>query len=60
VGGVDRRLARLSGEMLLETRTTRHERPTVAWCVLHIVEHFAMHTGQILSMAKALTAPAGE
>ncbi|TMQ63203.1 MAG: DinB family protein [Candidatus Eisenbacteria bacterium] len=27
---------------------------TVLWCVYHIIEHFAMHTGQILSMTKAL------
>ena len=54
VSEVDRRLAGLSSERLLETRATHGEKPTVLWCVYHIVEHFAMHTGQIQSMAKAL------
>jgi len=51
---VDRKLAEIPGENLLEMRTTREEKLTVLWCVYHIVEHFAMHTGQILSMTKAL------
>jgi uncharacterized damage-inducible protein DinB len=50
---VDRHLAGLSGEALLKVRTARDEKVTVLWCVYHIVEHFAMHTGQILSMTKA-------
>lgn len=54
VDEVDRRLGKLSGETLLETRTAREETITVLWCVYHLVEHFAMHTGQILSMTKAL------
>ena len=54
MGEVDRQLAGLSGEALLEVRTARNEKVTVLWCVYHIVEHFAMHTGQILSMTKAL------
>lgn len=54
VGEVDRRLEALPAEKLLETRATHGEEPTVLWCVYHIVEHFAMHTGQILSMTKAL------
>lgn len=54
VAEADRRLAGLSGSQLLETRATKEERPTVLWCVYHIVEHFAMHTGQIASMTKAL------
>jgi len=54
VSEVDDRLARLSGEKLLEVRATREEQLTVLWCVYHIVEHFSMHTGQILSMTKAL------
>jgi uncharacterized damage-inducible protein DinB len=51
---VDRQLASLPDESLLETRSTRDESLTVLWCVYHIVEHFSMHTGQILSMAKSL------
>ena len=60
---VDRQLAGLSGEILLEVRTRGDEQMTVLWCVYHIVEHFGMHTGQILSMTKALVgelAPAAE
>jgi uncharacterized damage-inducible protein DinB len=51
---VDRRLAGLSSGDLLQTRVGHDEQLTVLWCVYHIVEHFAMHTGQILSMTKAL------
>ena len=51
---VDRVLAALPGESLLETRTRHDEQLTVLWCVYHMVEHFAMHTGQINSMTKAL------
>ena len=54
VGEADRRLKELGGEQLLETRAARDEEFTVLWCVYHMVEHFAMHTGQIASMAKAL------
>jgi len=52
VGEVDRQLAGLSGEALLEVRAARDEKLTVLWCIYHIVEHFSMHTGQILSMTK--------
>jgi len=52
VSEVDRQLAGLSGEALLEVRTARDDKVTVLWCVYHLVEHFAMHTGQILSMTK--------
>jgi uncharacterized damage-inducible protein DinB len=51
---VDRRLAELPGETLLETRSAHEQQATVLWCIYHIVEHFSMHTGQILSMTKAL------
>jgi uncharacterized damage-inducible protein DinB len=54
VAEVDRRLAALSTETLLEKRISHDEEPTVLWCVYHIVEHFSMHTGQILTMTKAL------
>jgi uncharacterized damage-inducible protein DinB len=63
VAEVDQQLASLPDECLLEIRTTRDERFTVLWCVYHIVEHFSMHTGQILSMTKSLAgelaSPAG-
>ena len=54
VSDADRRLAELAGEKLLETRNVNGRQLTVLWCVYHIIEHFAMHTGQILSMTKAL------
>lgn len=53
MGEVDGVLAGLSGGQLLESRTARDETATVLWCIYHIVEHFSMHSGQILSMAKA-------
>ena len=52
VNEVDQKLASLPDESLLEIRTTRDERFTVLWCVFHIVEHFSMHTGQIMLLAK--------
>ena len=51
---VDRQLEAIPDGALLEMRTARGEEQSVLWCVYHIVEHFAMHTGQILSMTKAL------
>ena len=51
---VDQLLSQMSATVLLDERTARNERCTVLWCVYHIVEHFSMHTGQILSMTKAL------
>lgn len=51
---VDRLLAELPAVVLLDERKAREERATVLWCVYHIVEHFSMHTGQIISMTKAL------
>ena len=54
VADVEQRLAELSAETLLQKRVSRDEEVMVLWCVYHIVEHFSMHTGQILSMAKAL------
>jgi len=54
VNEVDLQLAGLTGEKLLEMRNVHDEQHTVLWCVYHIVEHFAYHTGQILSMGKAM------
>jgi uncharacterized damage-inducible protein DinB len=45
-------LARLDVAVLLETRQARDEEVTVSWAVYHAVEHFAMHTGQIIMLAK--------
>lgn len=54
VAEADARLASLTGERLLEMRTSGKEQATVLWCAYHIVEHFSLHTGQIQSMTKAL------
>ena len=51
---VDEVLATLPEAALLETRTNRDEEVPVLWSVYHLVEHFGMHTGQILTMAKAM------
>ena len=48
----DEVLARLDVEVLLERRQARGEEVTVMWAVYHAVEHFAMHTGQIIMLAK--------
>lgn len=48
----DEVLARIDSEVLLERRQTPWEDVTVLWAVYHAVEHFAMHTGQIIMLAK--------
>ena len=48
----DRVLARLDVEVLLERRHARGEEVTVLVAVYHAVEHFSMHTGQIIMLAK--------
>src|SRR5436309_15507437 len=45
-------LARLDVDALLEQRQARDEQVTVLWAVYHAVEHFSMHTGQIIMLAK--------
>src|SRR2546423_1097991 len=48
----DEVLARLDPGILLERRKSQWEEVTVLWAVYHAVEHFAMHTGQIIMLAK--------
>ena len=48
----DEVLARLDPEVLLERRQTPWEEVTVLWAVYHAIEHFAMHAGQIIMLAK--------
>ena len=45
-------LAGLDPAALLERRQSPWEEVTVLWAVLHAVEHFAMHTGQIILLTK--------
>jgi uncharacterized damage-inducible protein DinB len=48
----DEVLARLDAEALLEQRQARGQEVTVLLAVYHAVEHFSMHTGQIIMLAK--------
>jgi uncharacterized damage-inducible protein DinB len=45
-------LARLDAGALLERRRARGEEVTVLLAIYHAVEHFSMHTGQIIMLAK--------
>jgi uncharacterized damage-inducible protein DinB len=53
---VDEVLAVLDEATLLERRPSSKGEVTVLWAVLHGVEHFAMHTGQIIMLTKLRTA----
>jgi uncharacterized damage-inducible protein DinB len=48
----DEVLAWLNDGALLEPRQARGEEVTVLSAIYHAVEHFAMHTGQIIMLAK--------
>lgn len=48
----DNVLARLDVDVLLEQRQARGEEVTVLLAVYHAVEHFSMHTGQIIMLSK--------
>src|SRR6266513_1775446 len=52
----DEVLARLDVEVLLERRQARGEEVTPLLAVYHAVEHFSMHTGQIIMLAKMRSA----
>jgi uncharacterized damage-inducible protein DinB len=51
---VDEVLAALPDAALLEPRRIQGRDVTVLHAVYHVVEHFAMHTGQIILLAKSL------
>jgi uncharacterized damage-inducible protein DinB len=55
---VDEVLGVLDESALLERRPTSKGEVTVLWAVLHAVEHFAMHTGQIMLLTKMHTGAA--
>ena len=55
---VDEVLATLSEGTLLARRPSMQGEVTVLWAVLHAVEHFAMHTGQIITLTKLRTGSA--
>ena len=52
VGEVDAVLGELEPEQLRETRVIQGRSTTVMDAIYHVVEHFAMHTGQIVLMTK--------
>lgn len=52
---VDRVLSTLGPEHLLEPRLIQGYDTTVLGAIYHVVEHFAMHTGQIILLTKART-----
>ena len=52
----DEVLARFDTGKLLEHRQTPREEVTVLWAIYHAVEHFSMHTGQIIMLAKMRSA----
>ncbi len=52
---VDRTLVQYDPDCLLELRTIQGSDVSVLEAILHVVEHFSMHTGQILMLTKMLT-----
>ena len=52
---VDEVLGLLDDSTMLERRPSSKGEVTVLWAVLHAVEHFAMHTGQIILITKLRT-----
>src|SRR5256885_7223259 len=56
ISDVDSTLARYEPERLLETHMIQGSESSALDAILHVVEHFAMHTGQIIMTTKMLTA----
>jgi len=52
---VDATLAQYDDNRLLERRTIQGTDVSVIEAIFHVVEHFSMHTGQILMLTKMLT-----
>ena len=55
ISDVDSTLARYEPDRLLETRMIQGTEASALDAILHVVEHFAMHTGQIIMTTKMLT-----
>jgi uncharacterized damage-inducible protein DinB len=55
MGDVDATLADFDPDRLLEKRKIQGSDVNVLEAILHVVEHFSMHTGQIILMTKMLT-----
>jgi uncharacterized damage-inducible protein DinB len=52
---VDGTLQQYDADRLLENRTIQGSSVSVLEAILHVVEHFSMHTGQILMLTKMFT-----
>ncbi|MCA1557931.1 MAG: DUF1572 domain-containing protein [Acidobacteria bacterium] len=52
---VDGVLAELSHTSLMKRRTIQGTEQTILEAIFHVVEHFSMHTGQIILLTKMLT-----
>lgn len=52
---VDATLAAFAPERLLERRNIQRSDVTALEAILHVVEHFSMHTGQIILVTKMLS-----
>jgi len=55
LGEADAALSRLDPEKLLEAKKIQGLDVSALAAILHVVEHFSMHTGQILFLTKMLT-----
>jgi uncharacterized damage-inducible protein DinB len=53
---VEKALAQFDPAGILERRTIQGGEVTALEAILHVVEHFSMHTGQIILLTKLLTA----
>lgn len=56
IADVDATLADFDPDRLLEKRRIQGYDVTALEAILHVVEHFSMHTGQIILLTKQLTA----
>ncbi|MBA2703145.1 MAG: DUF1572 family protein [Blastocatellia bacterium] len=56
VSDIDRTLESFNAEQLLEQFQIQGTMTTALAAILHVTEHFSMHTGQILYITKQLTA----
>jgi uncharacterized damage-inducible protein DinB len=55
LGEVDEVLARINPALLLERRPIQGKDVIILEAIFHVVEHFSMHTGQIILLTKMLT-----
>jgi uncharacterized damage-inducible protein DinB len=56
IAEVDEALGRMDETTLMQRRESSRGEVTALWAVLHAVEHFSMHTGQIILITKLRTA----